>query len=210
MISISQIKIRHDGAEKDINAVLHKKIAGMLRLKASCKFSFDIVKHSVDARKKPDIFDVYTVKVSLADFADSGKKEEDFVSGLGNSNIRSIAVNEYKLVDTLLNDRLGECFRGKYEFADLSGIYPGFINEAVIEAFDAFEKKIRGFSGKDTVLAGVESRTSSPIRITRGKDYQSLNVKGLYPCGEGAGYAGGIMSAALDGINVAESIILCL
>lgn len=540
MISISQIKIRHDGAEKDINAVLHKKIAGMLRLKASCKFSFDIVKHSVDARKKPDIFDVYTVKVSLADFADSGKKEEDFVSGLGNSNIKSIAVNEYKLpdtdknravqkrpviagsgpaglfcaymlakaglspvliergkrvderyqdvkkfwengllledsnvqfgeggagtfsdgklytsigdksgklkeilkifvkhganenilyeaephigtdvlvkvvrsirseiisnggevrfgcklnkiniqkgrvegvetsggdiesdrlilaighsardtfemldrekiflepksfavgfraahlqsliniarygkseidglnnasykltaqtsssrsvysfcmcpggyivnasseqgrscvngmsyskrdgyfansaivcavgsedfegkyifsgldfqrrieekaygladgkipiqylgeyrshevVDTLLNDRLGECFRGKYEFADLSGIYPGFINEAVIEAFDAFEKKIRGFSGKDTVLAGVESRTSSPIRITRGKDYQSLNVKGLYPCGEGAGYAGGIMSAALDGINVAESIILCL
>ena len=100
MISISQIKIRHDGAEKDINAVLHKKIAGMLRLKASCKFSFDIVKHSVDARKKPDIFDVYTVKVSLADFADSGKKEEDFVSGLGNSNIRSISVNEYKLPDT--------------------------------------------------------------------------------------------------------------
>ena len=72
----------------------------MLRLKASCKFSFDIVKHSVDARKKPDIFDVYTVKVSLADFADSGKKEEDFVSGLGNSNIRSIAVNEYRLPDT--------------------------------------------------------------------------------------------------------------
>jgi uncharacterized FAD-dependent dehydrogenase len=70
----------------------------------------------------------------------------------------------------------------------------------------AFEKQIKGFSMKDAVLTGVETRTSSPLRITRGRDWQSLNVKGLYPAGEGAGYAGGIMSAGVDGIEVAEAV----
>jgi len=70
----------------------------------------------------------------------------------------------------------------------------------------AFEKQIKGFSMKDAVLTGVETRTSSPLRITRGRDYQSLNVQGLYPAGEGAGYAGGIMSAGVDGIEVAEAV----
>ena len=76
------------------------------------------------------------------------------------------------------------------------------------EKFDekAFDKQIKGFSMKDAVLTGVETRTSSPLRITRGRDYQSLNVKGLYPAGEGAGYAGGIMSAGVDGIEVAEAV----
>ncbi|CAN5509447.1 NAD(P)/FAD-dependent oxidoreductase [soil metagenome] len=77
---------------------------------------------------------------------------------------------------------------------------------AIREALPAFERQIAGFSMPDAVLTGVETRTSSPLRITRGRDWQSLNVKGLYPAGEGAGYAGGIMSAAVDGIEVAEAL----
>jgi len=83
---------------------------------------------------------------------------------------------------------------------------PGYAIEAIREALPAFERQIKGFSMADAVLTGVETRTSSPLRITRGKDFQSLNVKGLYPAGEGAGYAGGIMSAGVDGIEVAEAL----
>ena len=83
---------------------------------------------------------------------------------------------------------------------------PAYAIEAVREALPAFERQIPGFAMADAVLTGVETRTSSPLRITRGRDFQSLNVKGLYPAGEGAGYAGGIMSAGVDGIEVAEAI----
>jgi uncharacterized FAD-dependent dehydrogenase len=87
---------------------------------------------------------------------------------------------------------------------------PGYALDAIREALPAFERQIKGFSMADAVLTGVETRTSSPLRITRGKDLQSLNVNGLYPAGEGAGYAGGIMSAAVDGIEVAEAVGLRL
>jgi len=83
---------------------------------------------------------------------------------------------------------------------------PGYALDAIREALPAFERQIAGFAMPDAVLTGVETRTSSPLRITRGRDYQSVNVAGLYPAGEGAGYAGGIMSAAVDGIEVAESL----
>ena len=83
---------------------------------------------------------------------------------------------------------------------------PDYAIAAIREALPAFERQIKGFSMPDAVLTGVETRTSSPLRITRGKDFQSLNVKGLYPAGEGAGYAGGIMSAGVDGIEVAEAL----
>jgi len=83
---------------------------------------------------------------------------------------------------------------------------PADVLAAIREALPAFERQIAGFSMNDAVLTGVETRTSSPLRITRGKDYQSLNVAGLYPAGEGAGYAGGIMSAGVDGIEVAEAL----
>jgi len=91
---------------------------------------------------------------------------------------------------------------------DLADALPSFAIEAMREALPAFEKQIKGFSMPDAVLTGVETRTSSPIRITRGTNYQSLNVKGLYPAGEGAGYAGGILSAGVDGIKVAEALAL--
>ena len=81
------------------------------------------------------------------------------------------------------------------------------LNTAIREALPAFGRQLRGFDRADAVLTGVESRTSSPVRITRDdQTLQSLNVRGLYPCGEGAGYAGGILSAGVDGIRVAEAV----
>jgi len=88
---------------------------------------------------------------------------------------------------------------------DLASALPDYAVEAIREALPAFDQQIKGFAMKDAVLTGVETRTSSPVRITRGDDFQSLNVKGLYPAGEGAGYAGGILSAGVDGIKVAEA-----
>ena len=87
---------------------------------------------------------------------------------------------------------------------------PPYVLAAIREALPAFERQIKGFAMADAVLTGVETRTSSPLRMTRGKDWQSLNVKGLYPAGEGAGYAGGIMSAGVDGIEVAEALAAAL
>ncbi len=91
---------------------------------------------------------------------------------------------------------------------DLSSALPDYAITAIREAIPAFDKKIKGFAMKDAVLTGVETRTSSPIRIKRNEHYQSMNIKGLYPAGEGAGYAGGILSAAVDGIKVAEALAL--
>ena len=83
---------------------------------------------------------------------------------------------------------------------------PRYAIEAIREALPAFARQIEGFAMDDAVLTGVETRTSSPLRISRGRNFQSLNIEGLYPAGEGAGYAGGIMSAAVDGIEVAEAV----
>ena len=89
---------------------------------------------------------------------------------------------------------------------DLSSALPGYAIAAMREAFPAFGQKIKGFDLHDAVLTGVETRTSSPIKMRRGEDLQSLNVRGLYPAGEGASYAGGILSAGVDGIRVAEAV----
>ena len=96
-------------------------------------------------------------------------------------------------------------FRGDYEFANINEILPSDITKAIKEAFGDFGRKIKGFDKEDTILAAVESRTSSPVRIVRNESFES-NICGIYPCGEGAGYAGGITSAAMDGIKVAEEI----
>jgi uncharacterized FAD-dependent dehydrogenase len=89
---------------------------------------------------------------------------------------------------------------------DLHGALPGFAIAALREALPVFGCKLRGFDMPDAVLTGVETRTSSPLKITRGEDYQSRNVRGLYPAGEGASYAGGILSAGVDGIKVGEAV----
>ena len=93
---------------------------------------------------------------------------------------------------------------------DLSTALPEYAITAIREALPAFDKKIKGFAMADAVLTGVETRTSSPIRIKRNELFQSINTQGLYPAGEGAGYAGGILSAAVDGIKVAEALALAM
>lgn len=96
--------------------------------------------------------------------------------------------------------------KGKYSFANIRDILPEYVSEALIEGIHGFSKKIKDYDREDAVLSGIETRTSSPIRIVRDESFQS-NFKGIYPCGEGAGYAGGITSAAIDGIKVFEAII---
>ncbi|MDB5851964.1 MAG: hypothetical protein JWR22_5 [Herminiimonas sp.] len=93
---------------------------------------------------------------------------------------------------------------------NLDTALPPYAIAAIREALPAFERQIKGFAMEDAVLTGVETRTSSPIRIRRNDGYQSMNTQGLYPAGEGAGYAGGIMSAAIDGIRVAEAVALSM
>ena len=94
------------------------------------------------------------------------------------------------------------------KLTDLAQCLPDFAVAALREALPAFGKQIRGFDMNDALLTGVETRTSSPVRVTRGDDFQSINTRGLYPAGEGAGYAGGIFSAAIDGFKVAEALAL--
>ena len=91
---------------------------------------------------------------------------------------------------------------------DLATCLPDYATQALREALPAFNRTIKGFALSDALLTGIETRTSSPVRITRDADFQSLNVRGLFPAGEGAGYAGGILSAAIDGIKVAEAVAL--
>lgn len=97
--------------------------------------------------------------------------------------------------------------KGLYAFADVTEIFPTAISKAIVEGMETFDHTIPGFSKENPLLCGVESRTSAPVRILRDEFYQA-KVRGIYPCGEGAGYAGGITSAAMDGMKVAESIIV--
>ncbi|MBO5210896.1 MAG: FAD-dependent oxidoreductase [Clostridia bacterium] len=95
----------------------------------------------------------------------------------------------------------------QYVFADFGDIFPSFITDSLKEAIPLFDKKIKGFANASAVLTAPETRSSSPVRVLRDENYHSLSIVGLYPCGEGAGYAGGIMSAAVDGMRVAEQVI---
>ena len=108
-----------------------------------------------------------------------------------------------------MSDHFGEihpAFKGQYGFANLRQVLPEVLSSAFIEAMESFGHTIKGFDCPDAILAGIESRTSSPVRIPRDERLESA-VRGLFPCGEGAGYAGGITSAAMDGIRVAEELI---
>ena len=123
-------------------------------------------------------------------YAAPAQKAGDFMAGRPSTELGEV-VPSYKPGVTL---------------TDLSACLPDFVIEAMREALPVFGRQIAGYDHPDVLLTGVETRTSSPIRITRGKDFQSLNTAGLFPAGEGAGYAGGILSAAVDGIKVAEAV----
>ena len=96
--------------------------------------------------------------------------------------------------------------RGGYDFGDLRRVLPQELSLSLLEAMDSFGRRIQGFDRPDAILAGIESRTSSPVRIPRDERMES-SLRGLFPCGEGAGYAGGITSAAMDGLKTAEELI---
>ncbi|MBC2579605.1 NAD(P)/FAD-dependent oxidoreductase [Clostridium sp. DJ247] len=119
-----------------------------------------------------------------------------------------------QLVGDFLEDRVSSklgnikpSYTPGYEFRDLRQCLPSYITESIKEGLINFDNKIKGFAAKDTVLTGIETRTSAPVRITRNEKLQSISVEGLYPAGEGAGFAGGIVSAAVDGLKTAESIM---
>ena len=98
-------------------------------------------------------------------------------------------------------------YTGNIALADLNTCLPSFVTEAMKKSVKIFDGKLKGFADNDAILTGVETRTSSPVRIPRGETLEAVGIAGLYPAGEGAGYAGGIMSAAVDGLRIAEQII---
>ncbi len=131
----------------------------------------------------------------------------------GGSNYKAPAQRIGDLLAGRASTALGSVipsYKPGVHMTDLSECLPEFAITALREALPAFGREIPGYDHPDAVLTGVETRTSSPVRITRGDDFVSLNTAGLFPAGEGAGYAGGILSAAVDGIKVAEAVALSL
>lgn len=156
------------------------------------------------------------VTVTQEDFPDSGplaglqfqRKLEESAWALGSGRIPVQLYGDFK-ENREPEGCFGEvapAFKGGYTFANLRQLWPEPLSRALIEGVEAFEHMICGFSRPDAILAGVESRTSSPVRIPRDQKMES-KIRGLYPCGEGAGYAGGITSAAMDGLKAAEAVI---
>ena len=123
-----------------------------------------------------------------------------------NNGDASKAVSENELIKELDKKTNLPCMKGEYSFAEVHKILPDELNRDFIQGMEKFGRMIKGYNSDGALVSGVESRTSSPVRIPRGEDGVSTNIRGLYPCGEGAGYAGGIMSAAMDGIKTAELI----
>ena len=155
------------------------------------------------------------ISVKQEDFGETGplsgvhfqQKIEESAYKIGRGNIPLQLYEDFK------NDKIscgfGEiepCIKGAWEFANLRGLLPKTLEDSFMEAMTSFGRKIKGFDRGDTIMCGVEARTSSPLRIRRNTETLQSEIAGLYPCGEGAGYAGGITSAAADGIHIAEKI----
>ena len=134
------------------------------------------------------------------------RKLEENAYKLGNGLIPIQLYGDYK--NNRVSTKLGNIepiFKGNYTLSNINDIFPKYINDSLKEGIEYFNRIIKDFSREDAVIAAVESRTSSPVKIYRDENGES-NIKGIYPCGEGAGYAGGITSAAIDGIKVAEFV----
>jgi uncharacterized protein len=133
-------------------------------------------------------------KLGGGDYDAPGQLVGDFIAGRASSQLGSVVPS----------------YKPGVKLGNLHEALPAFAIEAMREALPAFGRKIKGYDMHDAVLTGVETRTSSPLRMTRGESFQGVNVRGLYPAGEGAGYAGGILSAGVDGIKVGEAVALSL
>lgn len=135
------------------------------------------------------------------------RKLEQAAFNVGKGNIPVQRYGDYlHNRDTLTYGKVLPVYKGKCTIANINNVFPNYINEALKEAIEYFGTKIKGFNDVDSLISAVESRTSSPVRIIRDDNFEAT-VKGVYPCGEGAGYAGGITSSAIDGIKVAHEII---
>ena len=174
---------------------------------------------SEHARDKDNANSAFLVNVVPGDFGSDHplagmyfqEKYERLAYELGGQNYNA----PVQLVGDFLNDRISTkigsvkpSYEPGYTFVDLRECLPQFVTETMKEALSGFDRKIKGFAMDDAVLTGVETRSSAPIRIVRDEEtLESTNTRNLYPCGEGAGYAGGIVTAAVDGIKCAEKII---
>jgi uncharacterized FAD-dependent dehydrogenase len=137
-------------------------------------------------------FEELAFKAGGSDYRAPGQKLGDFLEGKPSQEFGAVIPS----------------YQPGVRLTDLRECLPDFVIESIREALPAFGRQIPGYDHPDVVMTGVETRTSSPVRFTRGRDFQSLNTRGLFPAGEGAGYAGGILSAAVDGIRVAEALAL--
>ncbi len=133
-------------------------------------------------------------------------EENAWNAGQGSVPVQRFGDYQAKRISTAAG-HIHPCMKGSWRFGDVRGIFPSVIGDSIEEGICAMDRKIHGFADKDVILAGVESRTSSPVRIRRNENFVSDIVPWLYPCGEGAGYAGGITSAAMDGLKSAEAVI---
>lgn len=138
------------------------------------------------------------------------RKYEELAYKVGGANYNA----PVQLVGDFMKDRastkIGSVtpgYKPGYKLVDMRECLPDFVVESIKEGIVNFDRKIKGYGMDDAVLTGVETRTSAPIRMPRNEDFESVSIEGVYPCGEGAGFAGGIISAAVDGIKVAEKII---
>lgn len=152
------------------------------------------------------------VTVSPSDYGDKPldgiefqRQLEEKAYIIGNGNIPIQLYKDYKDNNISNKFNFNPCIKGNYHFANINNIFPSYINESLKEAIEYFDKKIKGFNRDDAIISAIESRTSSPVRIERNDLFES-NVKGVYPIGEGAGYAGGITSSAIDGLKLVEII----
>ena len=169
------------------------------------------------ARDKQNANSAWVVSVNPDDFGSSDPLAGvEFQRGMEKSAFR-LGGNNNAPIQMLSDFLSGSCsnkigtvhpsYTGGTKLSDLNLCLPDFISIALKESVGFFDKKLNGFAKNDALLTGVETRTSSPIRILRDESFQAMGISGLYPAGEGAGYAGGIVSAAVDGIRVAEQII---
>jgi len=171
---------------------------------------------SEHARNKENANAALLVNVGPEDFGDDHPlagmffqrhwEERAFLQGGGDYRAPAQRVGDF-LADRESKDigRINPSYRPGVRMTDLRHCLPGFVTDTLKLAIVEFDKKLKGFSDPDAILTGIESRSSSPVRILRNQEYQS-NISGIYPTGEGAGYAGGIISAAVDGIRIAEAI----
>lgn len=188
---------------------------------ASASNEFEVVTNGMSehARDQSNANSAFLVNVTPNDFGSDDplagvlfqEKYERLAYELGGKNYNAPA----QLVGDFLNDKVSTClgdvepsYKPGYTFVDLRECLPEFVTKSMKEALISLDGKLNGFARHDAVLTGVETRSSAPIRIVRDENtLESVNVKSLYPCGEGAGYAGGIVTAAVDGIKCAEKII---